>query len=206
MFPSHDLIFRYFSSSSYEIGKIPEGEELKKLQEALNKKAQEERKNQSQTFNLSTGKEYRERWDEMTDQEKGRFESFEDWEKKAKAWNKENQKSLTITATYKPDVKNDLTQAAKPVKDKIGTNLEDGRIITGYTANPRYDPTDPQGMKEQGIKKMLPVYADTQERVATKEDTDDTVTIGEDFDKGTLDIAVTEQIDEKKKAREQNNQ
>jgi len=184
------------STSSYQTGKIPEGEELKKLQEALNKKAQEERKNQSQTFNQSTGKEYRERWNEMTDQEKGRYDSFDDWKKKAIAWNKENQKSLTITATYKPDVKSDLTQAAKPVKDKIGTNLETVKVL---------DPNSPRRWDDK-LNKYVPNYIEVQQRIATKEDTDDTVTIGEDFDKETLDIAVTEQIDEKKKAREQNNQ
>ena len=195
------------STSSYQTGEIPTGEELKKLQEALNKKAQEEKKDQSQTFNLSTGKNFRERWNEMTDEEKGKYDSFDDWKKKAEAWNKENKESLTITATYKPDVKSDLTQEAKPVKDNIGTELYN-KIYAAVRDKYVYD--SELGYKRKKTKEEIlregPSELVAQYRNATKAKTDDTVTIGEDFDKETLDIAVTEQIDEKKKAREQNNQ
>jgi len=78
----------------------------------------------------------------------------------------------------KPKPKPNPKQKAKPSADQIGTELKDDRIITGYKSNPRYDPTDPQGMKAAGIEKRMPIYADVQKREATKDKTDNTVVIG----------------------------
>lgn len=67
----------------------------------------------------------------------------------------------------------------------IGTSVKEQGAITGYTSNPLYDPMDVKGMKNKGILKRLPVYADVQYREAeltdpdkVRSDLDENITVG----------------------------
>ena len=142
----------------------------------------------------------RDAWNENRDNVKSKYKSFDDFTAAAEAYRQkqklESEKSreyISKDETVKPKPK----QEAKPSADQIGTELKDNRIITGYTINPRYDPTDPQGMRAAGIEKRLPVYADVQKREATKDKTDDTVVIGSTGDADRIENVVTDQLEQK---------
>jgi len=151
-----------------------EGDLKKKMQEQVNKQAQQEM--QKKEFDESgkkraevtktasttrgTGKGYEERWNEMSDAERSKFKDLSDFEQKSEAYHK--SKDITVTGVAEDKQKKTPPTTTTSTKKKIPTDpvttkVKDNRVITGY-----------KGERIDGKLVKTPIYADASQRIAQK--------------------------------------
>ena len=187
------------SKSSYQTGSALTEEqraaELKELQRLANETGQTQTKN----YEYGKGGKAEDVWKTLSDEQKARFGTVENFRKETDAYNKRMSETLSADPEPKENKpKPKPQQEAKPSADQIGTELYN-RIYAQVRDKRVYDPE--LGYKRPKTKEEIlregPAELVAQYRNATKAKTDDTVVIGSTGDADRIKNVVTDQLEQK---------
>ena len=187
------------SSGSSKSGRKLTDAELAAKQRELQKLANETGKSQSFENKYGQGGQAEEVWKTLSDEQKARFGTVENFRKETDAYNKMMSQRLSADPEPKENKpKPKPQQDAKPSADQIGTELYN-RIYSQVRDKRVYDPE--LGYKRPKTKEEIlregPAELVAQYRNATKAKTDDTVVIGSTGDADRIKNVVTDQLEQK---------
>jgi len=196
--PGDEVKVSSTSGSSKSGGKLTDAQlaaKQRELQELANKTGK------SQSFENKYGKggKAEEVWKTLSDEEKARFGTVENFRKETDAYNEMMSQKLSADPESKEDkTKTKPQQDAKPSADQIGTELYN-RIYSQVRDKRVYDPE--LGYKRPKTKEEIlregPSELVAQYRNATKAKTDDNVVIGSTGDADRIKNVVADQLEQK---------
>lgn len=127
------------TKSSYQTGSglTPEqrAEELRKLQEL----AQKTNQSQSKTFNFAKGGKAEDVWKTLSDEEKAKHGTVENFRKAVDEYNERFKETLTADPQIQNKTKSEIQSKAKPNTESKGTRLNDAKYYKGDQTQAQYE-------------------------------------------------------------------
>ncbi len=194
-------------SNVEKVGEQKTPEELAAEKARLQKLADETQESQSVTFDYGKGGSAESVWKTLSDEEKAKFGSVENFRKETDAYNKKMSQTVSADPNAIKEAKVNPRQVAKPTAAEVGQNLKN-QLILQFRGKKVYD-SETEKMRpytEAEIMDQLArgqgnqnLYAQYNEHMAGMKaaNAENKSTIGVTGDQQELDTVVAEQLEDK---------